>query len=330
MNTDGQLIWLLPQVLWLLPLLLGWWWRAYFQAQSLPSVQLRHAFVDRWLTKTALGSSSNSQRHWWGATGLCLLVALAQPAWQTVGKTQTQPLAQASGMLVVETSVSLLLQEADGKTRLQQVQGFVSQLTTLRHVQARTGLVVFADEVYPVLSPTQDMGQVSSMVSRLDAAFAGREDAALLEAVQFASWQLVEQNAVNTWLVLITDGAHTATRGQFDEVMTWLTRHSIRVTVLLLGRDDVSDSGASSGLIYMPRQSGVAEAMSAYGAQVVKVDDEVAVSALLAQLTQAVASEVNESDRESTERQDLSAIFLLLALVSALLVWWRELRDVLV
>lgn len=327
MNTDGQLIWLQPQVLWLLPVLLLWWWRAFFRALSLPSVQLRHAFVDRWLTKMAFDSSSQSQRHGWGVTGLCLLVALAQPAWQTAGKTQTQPLTQASGMLVVETSVSLLLQEADGKTRLQQLQAFVAQLAQARQAQARTGLVVFADEVYPVLSPTQDMNQVSSMVARLDAAFAGREDAALLEAVQFAAWQLTEQKSTQPWLLLITDGAHSASRGQVEAVMSWLNDHSIKLSVLILGSDKEPESIAASGLIYMPRQVALAEALSAYGVQVVKVEDEQAAASLIAQLTQSLTSEVRETDVQSTDEQDLSAWLIMLALCSALGMWWREMRD---
>lgn len=326
---NGQWVWLWPQAFWLLPLVVIGWWFARFRAQTLPTVQLRHAFIDRWLTKTALSGSSAAQRHWWGLTAVWLVLALAQPAWQTPGKIQTQPLTQVSGMLVVETSVSLLLQEADGKTRLQQLQGFVSQLTALRHDQARTGLVVFADEVYPVLSPTQDRHQMSSMVSRLDAAFAGREDAALLEAVQFAGWQLVEQSAVNPWLLLITDGAHTATRGQLDAIMAWLTRHSIRVSVLLLGSDEAIESSAS-GLLYMPRQAALAEALSDYGAQVVKVEDAAAVSQLLAQLTQTVASEATETDTTAEDSQALSSVFLLLALLSALLMWWREMRDAVV
>ncbi len=330
MNTDGQWVWLLPQALWLLPWVVIGWWFAHFRVQTLPTVQLRHAFVDRWLTKIPLSGSSAAQRHWWGLTAVWLVLALAQPAWQTPGKIQTKPLTQASGVLVVETSVSLLLQEMDGKTRLQQLQGFVSQLTVLRHDQARTGLMVFADEVYPVLSPTQDRHQISAMVSRLDAAFAGREDAALLEAVQFAGWQLVEQNAVNPWLLLITDGAHTATRGQLDEVMKWLSRHSIGVSLLLLGSDEVHETSASSGLLYMPRQPALAEALSSYGAQVVKVEDVAAVSQLLAQLTQPVASEATETDGTAQDVQALSSVFLLLALLSALLMWWREIRDAVV
>lgn len=330
MNTSGQFVWLLPQALWLLPLVLLWWWLAHFHVLTLPTVQLRHAFVDRWLAKIDLIPSPGGQRHWWGVTAVLLVVALAQPAFQTPGKTQTQPLVQASGMLVVETSVSLLLQEVDGNTRLQQLQSFVSQLAQERHTQARTGLVVFADEVYPVLSPTQDMRQVTSMVARLDAAFAGREDAALLEAVQFAGWQLAEQHSVNPWLLLITDGAHTATRGQLEVVMAWLARHSIAVTVLLLGSDASVEANPSSGLLYMPRQIAVAEAMAAYGAKVVKVEDERATSDLLTQLTQIVDSKVTETDVQTQDVHDLSAVFLLLSLVSVLLMWWREIRDAII
>ncbi len=327
---NGQLMWLLPQALWLVPVVLIWWWLARFRVQTLPTVQLRHAFVDRWCGKTDPIPASSSQRHWWGVTGICLALALAQPSWQTPSKTQTKPLTQASGMLVAETSVSLLLQDASGKTRLKQLQDFVAQLAQLRHAQARTGLVVFADEAYPVLSPTQDMGQVLSMVARLDAAFAGREDAALLEAVQFAGWQLTEQNAVKPWLVLITDGAHTASRGQVEVVMSWLARHTIAVTVLLLGSDESVESHPSSGLLYMPRQMAVAEALAAHGAQVIKIEDEVAVTTLLGQLTQALTSNITETDVEAQEVQNLSSIFLLLALLSALAIWWREMRDALV
>jgi hypothetical protein len=51
---------------------------------------------------------------------------------------------------------------------------------------------------------------------------------------------------------------------------------------------------------------------------------------LLADLTQPVASKATETDITGQDVQALSSVFLLFALLSALLMWWREMRDAVV
>lgn len=330
-------LWLSPMWLWLLLPLGLWWWFAPFVPMALPSMRLRHAFIDRWLVKRSMVQReySPSVRYYWGGIGVCIVFALAQPVWQQPGKVEEVPLTQANGQVVIEASVSLGLCEATGESRLQQAQHFIQQLAQARSSQARTGLVVFADEVYPVLEPTQDMAQVVSLVDRLDAALAGREDSALLEAVQFAAWQLQTNGQLPAWLLLITDGAHSHSRGSLAQVMSWLQQMGIQVEVLLLGADisasssDKAETAAplqsAAGLLYMPRQDDLAQQLTAWHVQTTRVEDSTQVDALIHRLTQALDG---QQTRQSVEmdQQALSPWLLMMALMLSLLMWWREIR----
>ncbi|MCH9742030.1 MAG: VWA domain-containing protein [Proteobacteria bacterium] len=323
---NGKLVLLMPHMLWLFVPMFVWFVMSRFDWQFLPTIRLKHAFVDRFFVPEHIKSSINLPKFSWLTVAILLIFLLAQPVWQTNSSQRVLPLSQADGNLVVETSVSLLLKEQSGKTRLAQVQDFVDQLAQQRAKNARTGLVVFADDVYPVLPLTEDMTLVSAMVKRLDAAFAGREDSAILEALQFAGWQLTESGINNTtsWLLLVTDGAHAPTRGQLQEVMPWLQQHHIAVYVLLLGSDVALQTTDASGLLYMTRSSVMSEALARYGVSVTDVEDGVAVKNLIEQLTKKVHQTATEIDQQTKNNTDLSTYLLLLALGVWLLSWLGE------
>lgn len=319
---------------WLLlwPVVLVWWWRGVFQPVKLPNLAIRHAFFDAWLAQRQPVEShpyTQSQslpvrrgRVAWGLTAMLLVLAMAQPVWFSPQQTEKVVLNQASGQLVLETSVSLLLREADGQTRLQQAQAFVHRLVAMREGQSVLGLSIFADEVYPVLSPTQDMAVITSMVDRLDAAFAGRQDSAILEAIQFAAWQLQSTSATPAWLLLMTDGAHASSRGELQSLMDWLAQTDIQLHVLLLG-GDAAVAQPAGGLLYMPRQLDLLAHLAEWGVTVTPIEDEVAVEQLLHQLTQTAQAAQHSNNAQTQKAHSLTTILVLLALCVWLLVAWR-------
>jgi len=323
---SGQLTLLTPwALLFVIPVLI-WGFASTFVWRGLPVIQVRHAFVDALLSK-GIGSEPPFQRVGWLLTGIMLVVALSQPVWERASDAKSVALTQADMMVVVETSVTMLLQEQDGRSRLAQAQGVVQQLLDQRSAQARTGLLVFADNVYPVLPLTQDSALVTSMMMRLDAALAGREDSAALEAVQLAGWQISQDNADEqrqAWVVLVTDGAHAAARGQLEEVMRWLEKHAIRLAVVLVGADQMPDSASGAGLIYSPRHLGLVEALKGYPAQVVKVEDHAAMMALMHDLAAQQSAQVLDHTDAAKAQQPLMPILLVMILLMWMGLWWRE------
>lgn len=311
-----------PLALWLLLPVLFWGLWARFQWKGLPSVRVKHAFVDRFLPKAEVAEPK--LRRWvWLITGVLMVLALAQPAWQTAQSEQTVISQQANGMIVLETSVNMLLQETDGQSRLQQAQTFLTDLLAKRTHQGRTGLSVFADEVYPVLSLTADTFVMTSMISRLEPALAGREDSALLEAVQFSGWALSQEQTVQpSWLLLVTDGAHTASRGQLDTLLAWLTRHHIQLYVLMLGQAKAPEQVNAQGLLYTPRNMALAEKLQAQGVSVVLQEDQPAVQKLIETLTQTTPS-TSVVTQSQAQVQSLTSYLLILILVLWLGIWWQ-------
>lgn len=311
---------------WLLSLavpLLLWAFLARLSWQSLPSVRVRHVFVDRFLPahRPLAGAS---YRLPWLIVGLLLVVALAQPVWQKPSEKVAIALVQTDLQLVIETSVSTLLLEADGRSRLQQAQQFIQALLRKRSEQSRTGLVVFADEVYPVLPLTQDSSVLEVMLLRLDAALAGREDAALLEALQFASWQLTQQaTSAFSDVLLLTDGAHAPTRGQLSAVVDYMNRHQIRLHLVLLGGDLVPES-SSSGLLYMPRQRALVEQLAPFNIVPIVIEDTAGLAQLMAKLSATIAATGESDALNKVQQVSLVSYVLVLALFVWLAAWWRE------
>jgi Ca-activated chloride channel family protein len=289
--------------------------------QSLPQKRIRLSFVDALLPQPSVVGARH--RLWlWRITGVWLVIVMAQPVWQTMTTQPAQSLTQANGVVVVETSVNGLLVESDGNSRLQQAQRWITQLLELRSEQSRTGLVVFADEAYPVLPLTQDKLVLQRMTERLQPALAGREDAGLLEAVQIAGWQAWQQSAGRpSWVALLTDGAHASVRGSLAEVMQWFEAHQVQLYVVMLGAAQAPPS-SPSGLLYTPRNTAMSTELASYNVPVVMVESSDQVHAIIQQLT-ATQTVQHQSDAVVSEAYALSTPLLGMLLVIWSLMWWR-------
>lgn len=311
-----------PLLLWLMLPVLVWVWQSRFIWRSLPSASLKHAFADRFLSGSTTAVSVSFKRWLWGVSGILCVMALAKPVILKPAAPQVVPLSQQDVVLSVELSVNMLLQESDGQTRLGQAQQFVDRLLAVRDKQSRLGLVVFADDAFPVLTLTQDHQVLTAMMSRLSAALAGREDSALLEAIQLAAWQAWEANQGKpAWVVCITDGAHATSRGKLADVMAWLNEHHIQLAVLMVGGEQSSVQSASSGLLYTPKSLSFAESLAPYHVPVFSIDQTTEVQSLLGQLSKSSLGDAEVVSQQTFDHVDVTQYVLYVMLMFWLAMW---------
>jgi len=300
---------LLPSVL-LLPLVarVGW--------QGLAQLRFRHAFVHRFLQgEGVVQSLKPSTTDWlvWLA-GVLMVFALAQPVWHLSQGTEVAEQQQSDGVVVLEASVSMLLTEADGQSRLAQSQGWLTQLLAQRDANARTGLVVFGDDAYQVLSATTDAPLLTTMIGRINPALAGRGDSALLEGLTLGLAELVNLQSSSGWVLLVHDGAQSTLRGELQPLLDWAKQHGSRLAVLSVGGLQAVNHD-TGGLLYSPRSDDLMQQLAKTGAVTASFDDASELSALQTALLQAQP----QTSRRLVAGQDLDLMPYLL--LFALLVW---------
>lgn len=282
------LTFLTPEWLLLLPFVLLVPFVAALRWQGMAGLRFRHAFVHRFLSQpTRVVSTKRSRIDWavWLA-GVFIVFALAQPVWHLSQGTEVAEQQQSDGVVVLEASVSMLLTEADGQSRLAQSQGWLTQLLAQRDANARTGLVVFGDDAYQVLSATTDAPLLTKMVERINPALAGRGDSALLEGLTLAIAELVKLHSLAGWVLLVHDGAQSPLRGELQPLFDWAKQHGIRLAVLSVGGLQASHDN-TGGLLYTPRSDDLMQQLERQGAITASVDDAPAMSALQTALLQA-------------------------------------------
>ncbi len=305
-----------PLWLLLLPVALLFPFFAVVRWQGLMPLRFRHAFVHRFFAQPrGVQSVKRSATDWlvWLA-GVLVVFALAQPVWHLSQGTEIAEQQQSDGVIVLEASVSMLLTEADGQSRLAQSQNWLTQLLAQRDATARTGLIVFGDDAYQVLSATTDASLLSTMIQRINPALAGRGDSALLEGLTLGIAELVKLQSLSGWVLLVHDGAQSPLRGELQSLLAWAKQHGTRLSVLSVGglQTNYDNTG---GLLYSPRSDDLMQRLASNGAITANFDDVAALSALQAALLQA--------QKQTTTRfvagQELDLMPYLVIL--ALLVW---------
>lgn len=261
---QGPLIWLAEVWLWLLLPLLVLVWRARLKWRPLPGVVFRHAF-SHWLPGEVTRGRGIRQRLGLAVAGVMVVLALADPVWRTeVPQSHTLlGLSQANGVLVVETSVTMLLHDGEDSSRLVRAQRWLGELLALRDATARTGLITFAETAYAVLPPTLDRDWVLRELVRLDPALAGRTDESWLEAVMLAAWQLEQTGRSGGWILVVSDGAQGQLRGELDQLKRWLEQRQITLWIAVVGQgaDAAVVDPTTGGLVHTSAETALAAAL---------------------------------------------------------------------
>lgn len=233
-----------------------------------------------------------------------LMITLANPH-----VTKFQPLPQkhfseVTISLVIENSVSFLLPdyELEGQPveRMAVVkrvlQDFVEdlkrkisvsepELSSLKQTKnTRIGLVIFADQAYQFLPMTQDLSLVQYQLNRIEPYLAGRNDAAMGEAlglgIKAMSSELGQQPQ---HLILISDGLTLPSRFDLKSVVAYALSEGIKITTIGVGAGNlVADRRQFSGLIYQPIETKSLQYLAEMtGGSYLQVNDQAGLATVL-------------------------------------------------
>lgn len=246
--------WLYPQVWLLLPLMMWVVFRAKYHQAWRYSGQKITLWAPMVTAKSSSNADSSTKRPlltwlWFGAL-LLTLAALAHPQWKSSEKI-TRPGGFLPVILVVETSVSLVLQEG-GQSRLAHLQTQVNQWLA-QSQNLPMALVIYGDVAQTWLLPTTDAQLVTFQMGRLQPALAGRQDTATLWAL-YQALQLARAQPASR-ILWITDGISSH---QDEQIFSQLTQawqnEDVDLKILALGTQQQSqqDAPKTPGLVYQP------------------------------------------------------------------------------
>lgn len=223
---------------------------------------------------------------------ILVLLALAGPIyWQALPQQvrQAEPIRDVT--LVVESSVSLLLEDYAENDQplsrvavLQQVlDEFVAAMP-----QHRFSIILYADQAFTLMPMTADRNTVRAELPRLLPYLAGRTDQAMGEAMVLAIRTMLADTQrpkdYDPLLVVVSDGLQARSRLSLADVIEYAGLNDIAIhTIGLGGQQDLSTR--SSGLIYQPLETASLQTLAAdTGGQFVAVFDPNALRQAFAQL----------------------------------------------
>ena len=172
-----------------------------------------------------------------------LVLAAARPQW--VGDPLPLPVRGRDLILALDLSGSMREQDMRGRT------GFEARIDVVKRVAGdfaarrtgdRVGLIVFGSRAYLQAPLTLDLDTVSEMISETVLGLAG-EQTAIGDAIGLAVKRLRERPAENRVLVLLTDGADTAS--QVDPVAAARFAADEGITIHTVGGRGGRGSGES-------------------------------------------------------------------------------------
>ena len=171
----------------------------------------------------------------------CILVlAAARPQW--VGDPLPLPVRGRDLMLALDLSGSMREQDMRSRTgfdtRIDVVKRVAGDFTA-RRTGDRVGLIVFGSRAYLQAPLTLDVATVSEMVSGAVLGLAG-EQTAIGDAIGLAVKRLRERPAENRVLVLLTDGADTASEVDPLAAARFASDEGITIYAVGVGADEAA------------------------------------------------------------------------------------------
>lgn len=196
----------LPLLLWLLEKQAWIKWSSLSSSGAHEPVSVKHPYAHQLHQHQLTQQATGSHTYLYGVTWFLLLLALAQPVIYGARLShQPQPVDLT---LIIDTSVSMVLDdyEIQGKRvdRMTMAKALLDRFAE-RFRGRKLGIVVFGDQSYVLLQPSEDRNLVRHLLSRLRTTMAGRQ-AAIGDAIAIASRdsQLMSDTSDKV-LVLITD-----------------------------------------------------------------------------------------------------------------------------
>jgi len=244
-----------PWMLILLPL--PWLYRHLRRPAPVSGAALKTSLFAHLGTAVAEGSGSHDYRRWLAFALLCIvwiaaLTAASRPAW--VG----DPVAiHASGRdLLVAVDISESMKVEDMRVgdslvdRLSVVKAVVGDFVEKRKGD-RLGLILFGTQAYLQTPLTFDLATLSSLLQEARIGFAGGSTA-IGDAIGLAVKRLQDRPESDRVLVLLSDGADTASIVEPLQAAKLAAARGIRIYTIGIGSDEIQQQGLF-GLRRFPR-----------------------------------------------------------------------------
>ncbi|MEP4485160.1 MAG: VWA domain-containing protein [Halioglobus sp.] len=238
--------WLWPWVAVLLPL--PWLVRRFAPPVRTREAALRAPFFSQWESLSAgqgrhsdSGSRLSVVLTW--LLWLCLLISAARPVW--IGEPIELPNNGRDLMLAVDISGSMRIEDMQVGQAVARRIDAVKQVGAdfiQRRVGDRLGLILFGSNAY-VQSPLSfDTGTVQRFLLEAQIGFAGQETA-IGDAIGLAVKRLKERPADSRVLVLLTDGADTASTVTPLDAARLAQNLGIKIYTIGIGADELTLPG---------------------------------------------------------------------------------------
>ena len=179
-----------------------------------------------------------------------LVLAAARPQW--VGEPVSLPVHGRDLMLALDLSASMnepdMIGRDGAEARIDAVKRVAREFVS-RRAGDRVGLVVFGTRAYVQAPFTLDLDTVSKMIDETALGLAG-EQTAIGDAIGLAVKRLRARPKENRVLVLLTDGADTASRVEPLHAARFAATEGIVIHAIGVGTDEESwrrRSGAANG-----------------------------------------------------------------------------------
>jgi Ca-activated chloride channel family protein len=240
-----------------------------------------------------------------------MIVAMARPE-----RTVAVPIEKASVMLVTDTSNSMLADDVT-PTRLEAAQGAARTFLDEVPDGLEVGAVAYSTGPYNVLAPTDDKGEVRSLIDSLNpdgATATGDALVAALEALKDVRGS--DGRRAPAAIVLLSDGQTTAGRDPIDAAAQ-ARRLRVPVYTVALGTPTGTIPGPGGSSVSVPPDPGTLRRIAQVtDGQAFTVDDAEALDAVYQRLGSRIGS--RKETREMTAGfAALSAVLLAAALAAA-------------
>lgn len=303
----GNIHWLYPSWLWLLPALVvaAWLGRRASAAETADGSRFVHPMLAMitGLSRAGIIGRPNLYRAWRWLIPACFIAALAQPVH--LGAALPQPPQHRDIVLIVDTSVSMMLRDyvANGKRieRMTLLKGVLGRFVAGLHGD-RIGVVVYADHPYTLVPLTSDQHLVQAMLSRIRTGMAGRTNA-MGDAVALAVKQAGKDPQRRRILILFSDGARPIGDIAPLNAAALAAQEHLKLYTVAIG---AGTSGAaeqtSAGLLYDPADRARLQAMAQRtGGRMFWAGDTAALSSAIARIAAAEREPAPTSARHQRE-----------------------------
>ena len=328
--------WVWPWMFLLMPL--PWLLRRFAPPVQSEEAALRATFFDEW---SRLGESQGRRRDsnallpqlalW--LLWIALLVAAARPVW--IGEAIELPNSGRDLMLAVDISGSMRQEDMRvGQVMARRIDAVkqVGAQFLERRAGDRLGLILFGSKAY-VQSPLSfDTDTVGQFLLEAQIGFAGQETA-IGDAIGLAVKRLRERPAENRVLILLTDGADTASSVRPLDAARLAADQGVKIYTIGIGADEMTVPGLFGSSFGARKvnpsadldETSLREIAGLTGGQYFRARDPQELAGIYALL-----DELEPVEQENTTyrpRQALGYLPLLLAVglsfFIALRHWWR-------